>query len=119
MLEPLGVDRTREHFEIYYFDEAVRGDGYADLRATNARQWRTVFEEDRGVVEGMQAGRASPAFTGGVFSPAMDTPTHCFHQWMAAAMLRSEEHTSEIQSPMRNSYAVLCLKKKKTERTTP
>src|SRR3546814_15437939 len=60
-------------FEIYYFDEAVRGDGYADLRATNARQWRTVFEEDRGVVEGMQAGRASPAFTGGVFSPAMDT----------------------------------------------
>src|SRR3546814_2232165 len=26
---------------------------------------------------------------------------------------RSEEHTSEIQSPMRNSYAVFCLKKKK------
>src|SRR3546814_9008184 len=23
---------------------------------------------------------------------------------------RSEEHTSELQSPMRNSYAVLCLK---------
>src|SRR3546814_3251127 len=27
---------------------------------------------------------------------------------------RSEEHTSEIQSLMRNSYAVFCLKKKKT-----
>src|SRR3546814_6067284 len=26
---------------------------------------------------------------------------------------RSEEHTSELQSLMRNSYAVLCLKKKK------
>src|SRR3546814_7088990 len=26
--------------------------------------------------------------------------------------LRSEEHTSELQSLMRNSYAVLCLKKK-------
>src|SRR3546814_5076431 len=26
---------------------------------------------------------------------------------------RSEEHTSEIQSLMRNSYAVLCLKKQK------
>src|SRR3546814_6620718 len=26
---------------------------------------------------------------------------------------RSEEHTSEIQSLMRNSYAVFCLKKKK------
>src|SRR3546814_4841624 len=28
--------------------------------------------------------------------------------------LRSEEHTSEIQSPMRNSSAVFCLKKKRT-----
>src|SRR3546814_6082796 len=27
---------------------------------------------------------------------------------------RSEEHTSELQSLMRNSYAVLCLQKKKT-----
>src|SRR3546814_9319512 len=29
---------------------------------------------------------------------------------------RSEEHTSEIQSLMRISYAVFCLKKKKTEK---
>src|SRR3546814_3156216 len=29
------------------------------------------------------------------------------------ACLRSEEHTSELQSLMRNSYAVFCLKKKK------
>src|SRR3546814_2880269 len=30
------------------------------------------------------------------------------------ALLRSEEHTSELQSLMRISYAVFCLKKKKT-----
>src|SRR3546814_6237073 len=30
-----------------------------------------------------------------------------------AATFRSEEHTSELQSLMRNSYAVFCLKKKK------
>src|SRR3546814_9735073 len=30
---------------------------------------------------------------------------------------RSEEHTSELQSLMRISYAVFCLKKKKTTRT--
>src|SRR3546814_10720470 len=29
--------------------------------------------------------------------------------------LRSEEHTSELQSLMRLSYAVFCLKKKKTK----
>src|SRR3546814_8631438 len=31
---------------------------------------------------------------------------------------RSEEHTSELQSLMRISYAVFCLKKKKTNETT-
>src|SRR3546814_10496144 len=32
---------------------------------------------------------------------------------------RSEEHTSELQSLMRNSYAVFCLKKKKKNKTEP
>src|SRR3546814_1133018 len=31
--------------------------------------------------------------------------------------LRSGEHTSELQSLMRSSYAVFCLKKKKTQTT--
>src|SRR3546814_10103731 len=33
------------------------------------------------------------------------------------AQSRSEEHTSELQSLMRISYAVFCLKKKKTTKT--
>src|SRR3546814_1581457 len=33
----------------------------------------------------------------------------------AATQFRSEEHTSELQSLMRTSYAVFCLKKKKTK----
>src|SRR3546814_1264357 len=32
----------------------------------------------------------------------------------ASRWIRSEEHTSELQSLMRISYAVFCLKKKKT-----
>src|SRR3546814_4744799 len=32
---------------------------------------------------------------------------------------RSEEHTSELQSLMRISYAVFCLNKKKTKQTHP
>src|SRR3546814_2726613 len=36
----------------------------------------------------------------------------------AAQWLRSEEHTSELQSLMRISYAVFCLKKKKITHTT-
>src|SRR3546814_1271321 len=40
------------------------------------------------------------------------TPDHVERR----AGLRSEEHTSELQSLMRNSYAVFCLKKKNTTR---
>src|SRR3546814_7177241 len=36
----------------------------------------------------------------------------------AIAGCRSEEHTSELQSLMRISYAVFCLKKKKTSKYT-
>src|SRR3546814_3188368 len=35
-----------------------------------------------------------------------------------AVRLRSEEHTSELQSLMRNSYAVFCLKKKQQKTRT-
>src|SRR3546814_10163185 len=34
--------------------------------------------------------------------------------WLCLGSGRSEEHTSELQSLMRNAYAVFCLKKKKT-----
>src|SRR3546814_6047229 len=34
---------------------------------------------------------------------------------LVGELSRSEEHTSELQSLMRISYAVLCLKKKKTQ----
>src|SRR3546814_5693262 len=37
-----------------------------------------------------------------------------FHSFVKVRECRSEEHTSELQSLMRISYAVFCLKKKKS-----
>src|SRR3546814_10747941 len=39
------------------------------------------------------------------------------HSGWSSAMGRSEEHTSELQSLMRISYAVFCLKKKNNQHT--
>src|SRR3546814_2321686 len=36
-----------------------------------------------------------------------------------SALMRSEEHTSELQSLMRISYAVFCLKKKNPQHNQP
>src|SRR3546814_3190267 len=41
-------------------------------------------------------------------------PGSCRLKLTKAAVARSEEHTSELQSLMRISYAVFCLKKKNT-----
>ncbi len=83
LLEPRGHDRTVEHVEIYYARPEAAGPDFADLRARNTAMWKEVFMEDVGVVEGMHKGRSAPGFDGGRFAPAMDEPTHCFHDWVA------------------------------------
>src|SRR3546814_1321044 len=67
--------------------------GFVDTRAANQRnEARLAFRQRAGLVHGHRV--------------------HLFHP------LRSEEHTSELQSLMRISYAVFCLKKKKTHTQT-
>ncbi|WP_170592499.1 aromatic ring-hydroxylating oxygenase subunit alpha [Ruegeria arenilitoris] len=89
ILRPEAQNRTSEHIHLFY--SAPNTD--ADLRARNAAQWKVVFEEDVFVVEGMQRGRAAPGFDGGHFSPAMDGPTHLFHDWVAQRLMA---HRSEM-----------------------
>src|SRR3546814_1761393 len=48
--------------------------------------------------------------------PAPETQRHEDQQRIDGQPARSEEHTSELQSLMRISYAVFCLKKKNTNR---
>ena len=79
ILEPVSLASTVEHIHLYYADPSVD----EALKAKNTTQWKQVFREDIFVVEGMQRGRSAPGFDGGRFSPAMDTPTHCFHAWAA------------------------------------
>src|SRR3546814_9764014 len=68
--------------------------------------YTTLFRSANHPAESAQAGTMSTdsyATAPGIHQPA---PT-------GAGGIRSEEHTSELQSLMRISYAVFCLKKKK------
>jgi len=79
VLQPNTQTTTTEHIHLYYSTKETD----EPLRAKNAALWKVVFEEDIFVVEGMQKGRNAPYFDGGRFSPVMDGPTHCFHEWVA------------------------------------
>lgn len=83
ILQPQAHNRTLEKLELYYVGDAATGDDYAACRAAVLDSWRVVFGEDVFAVEGMQNGRKSPGFRGGVFSPVLDEPTHHFHTWTA------------------------------------
>src|SRR3546814_5987578 len=61
--------------------------------------------------------RARPAAGSGIRTAAAAQGAHPQLPAGRAAAARSEEHTSELQSLMRISYAVICLKKKPHEQT--
>ena len=83
-LEPINHAYTLEHMEVYYVgDEAAYSGKYKEIREENCKLWLGVQSEDMNIIEGMQAGRNSPSYNGGNFSPVMDTPTHNFHKWVA------------------------------------
>ena len=82
ILVPEGPEKTTENVHLYYASPDVS----EPLKDKNAELWKTVFKEDIFVVEGMQRGRHAVNFDGGRFSPAMDGPTHLFHDWVAARM---------------------------------
>src|SRR3546814_3370274 len=86
--------------DTYNFDDVV-----AALNAVHPYDWTTFLHERM-----RTSGRPAP--TGGIERAGYRLV------WRAAPNIRSEEHTSELQSLMRISYAVFCLKKKQ-QNTTP
>ncbi len=83
---PQAAGRCHECMDLYYFEDGATSPVYAEQRRNNRDRMLNIFEEDRMAVEGMQQGRRSPAFSGGVFSPEMDQPAHCFNRWAAGAV---------------------------------
>src|SRR3546814_5970269 len=64
--------------------------------------------------DAVAAGLAKHGVARGTRTVVMVRPTPEFFLVMFALFKRSEEQTSELQSIMRNSYAVFCLKQKNT-----
>src|SRR3546814_8387001 len=92
---------AREHRDVVdWFGEEIVGAGAEALHAVLGVAERG--DHDHRDIGGIRVG----------LQPAADLETvHARHPHVEQDG-RSEEHTSELQSLMRNSYAVFCLKKK-------
>jgi choline monooxygenase len=91
ILIPESEGKTVENIHLYYATPETND----AMRAANTQQWKLVFEEDIFVVQGMQKGRHAQDFDGGRFSAVMDSPTHCFHAWVAGKI---ENHRAQAQA---------------------
>src|SRR3546814_10489172 len=102
--------RTDTRFPYTTLFRSARGlSGTADPQGLQGRDLRA----GRGAGGGEEARRQDPGAARD--RPARDT-RHADRRH--AARRRSEEHTSELQSLMRISYAVFCLKKNKQNQDT-
>src|SRR3546814_2193769 len=98
------------------YSDAVRYRG-ADRQCDRIWLRNSLVRSDCGLLK-----KASGAFCSMISPPSMKMmrsatvrakPISCVTTIMVMPVPRSEEHTSELQSLMRISYAVCCLKKKK------
>src|SRR3546814_9228272 len=89
-----------------------RAEGFTDHARCRAAHHPGVSCGDTIGIRELIFRAASLAFRIGFFRTRLDSDTDgrtCFSQ----TQIRSEEHTSELQSLMRISYAVFCMKKTK------
>src|SRR3546814_6900824 len=89
-------------------DVSILRDASARSRARDNVRMIADYRGDVGALR-------SAASLGGAAVDVLGHPQRAVER-MREAILRSEEHTSELQSLMRNSYAVFCLKKKKKKK---
>src|SRR3546814_1107982 len=98
---------------------SARSPAYSSPSVTASRfSTRPVHEPQ--LADALQLARTASSVTAPfrmqATTPPLDTPLQpqisASSESAATAALRSEEHTSELQSLMRISYAVFCLKKK-------
>src|SRR3546814_6574418 len=98
---PIEISSSPDDIVVTARGEPPAGD---PLQEANIASYRAVQSIDKAFVAPLATG-----YQGTVPEPVRDGLGNA---------LRSEEHTSELQSLMRISYAVFCLKKKKTTKHT-
>src|SRR3546814_5826347 len=86
-------------------------------------KFMTASKDNQSVGSTMSTGAPAPSdrnsLTIGPDGPILLHDVHFLEQMAHFNRERSEEHTSELQSLMRISYAVFCLKKKNTIQQQP
>src|SRR3546814_10459914 len=101
--------------------DQVRSTRESEQQIYDALRWLGI-EWDEGPDVGGPHGPYRQSERGEIYRKYSDelvSKGHAFPCFCSSERLRSEEHTSELQSLMRISYAVSCLTNKNQQKTSP
>ena len=85
---PVAPDETLE--ELHFFvvgEEAATAEKHAEGRADLIRMWHDLNLEDVALLERLQKGRQSVAFSGSIMSPSWEVPAHQLSQQILKAIV--------------------------------
>src|SRR3546814_2018388 len=94
--------------DVDHWEAGIGGWGFGIRKSQSGRGSRSRFAATK------KAPRGRLSVASGTISAGGGGSAHVARSAGVSAGHRSEEHTSELQSLMRISYAVFCLKKKQT-----
>ena len=86
LVEPLSPTRVREQLLFYFIGEGASDPTFEEIRRRQIEGWRHLNGQDAPMLERLQIGRRSPAFSGGGFSPYWDRPIVHIQKMIAEAM---------------------------------
>ena len=92
---PDSAQRTRERLEFLFIGAEALQDRFRPLREKGAEFVTNVNAEDVGIVETVQRGRWSSAFTGGQFAPDQEATSLQFQKTVAARILATDPNRPE------------------------
>src|SRR3546814_5522047 len=104
--------RLRRGHDIHFFDRALPD--VADDQCRTREGGAEGIAQSKGIDIGIAAARKEGIARRGRIAVAARADREA--QYLAEPRTRSEEHTSELQSLMRISYAVFCLQKKQQQK---
>ena len=96
ILLPESAASTRERLEFFYVGDEALQESHATARRAGAQFITEVNAEDVRIVESVQRGRHSPAFTGGQFAPVQETTSLQFQKMIAARMMSTGQPPDQI-----------------------
>lgn len=96
ILLPESAASTRERLEFFYVGDEALQESHAIARRAGAQFITEVNAEDVRIVESVQRGRHSPAFTGGQFAPVQETTSLQFQKMIAARMMSTGQPPDQI-----------------------